>query len=102
MIDAFFSKYSCRDVPLISWLMMIALAAVRTWQTVSSGFFPPIFLVNLGQKHQAHRAYHQMSFYRRIIPHLEVIQADLRLVILEAPFHCKPGESYSKQFPPRR
>src|SRR5665213_4632496 len=80
----------------------MALAAVRTWQTVSSGFFFPLFLMHLGQEEQAHGTDDQMSLKRQVVADLKMIHSDLGLFILEAPLHRKTGEGHSKQLRSRR
>src|SRR5882672_6574277 len=82
--------------------MIMALAAVRTWQTVNSGFFPPIFLVNFSQEHQTCRADSQVSFERPIVPHLKVVQPDLSLVVLETTLHGEAREADAEYFLLRR
>jgi len=39
--------------------------AVRTWQTVTSRFFPPLGQAELGQEQVAHAGQHQMARYLR-------------------------------------
>ncbi len=69
-----------------------AETAVWIWQTVNSDFFPPQPLVGLGQEQVADRTENQMTFESRIASPLVVIQADLALAVLEAPFHAPTRE----------
>src|SRR6185312_3440511 len=63
-----------------------AAAAVLTWQTVSSGFFPPEFLVHLRQEQVAYRRNRLMPFQPQIRPPLEVVETQFGFLVLEAAF----------------
>src|SRR4030042_2535105 len=45
--------------------------AVRIWQTVRSGFFPPPFLMHFGQEQMAHRSDYQMTTQGFIVANLK-------------------------------
>ena len=70
--------------------------AVWTWQTVNSDFFPPQPLVSLGEEQIADRAEDQMAFESRISPSFIMIQADLALVVLEAPLDAPSREGHQE------
>src|SRR5437773_9603364 len=64
-------------------LLTTAATAVCTWQTVSSGFFPPQVLVDLGQEKMAHGAEDQMAFQTQVQAALIMIQAQFPFLILK-------------------
>src|SRR3954447_26164771 len=65
-----------------------AAAAVRTWQTVSAEFFPPQLLMHLRQEQVAGSRDRLMALQPHIRSPLKVVEAQLRLLILEAAFHA--------------
>jgi len=56
--------------------------AVRTWQTARSGFFPPMGLVELGQKQIADATENQVTPDGQVFTHLEVVHPQFALAIL--------------------
>jgi len=66
MIPACFSRYVWRFLPRSDRAQIIALAAVRIWQTVRSDFVPPILLIDFGQEEQTQATDDQMSFGRKV------------------------------------
>src|SRR5215469_11080224 len=64
-----------------------AAIAVCSWQTVSSGFFPPPFLTHSRQEQVAQAAEDQVSFQPQVAPSLVLVQTDLAFLVLEATFH---------------
>src|SRR5436305_10513135 len=56
-----------------------AAVAVRTWQTVNSGFFPPQFLLRFGEEQMAHGRERLVSFETQIRSSLEVIEPQFGL-----------------------
>jgi hypothetical protein len=65
-------------------LLTNADTAVRTWHTVSSGFFPPKFLVDLRQEQMAHRRQDHVTLQTLVLPPLVVIQAQFPFLILKS------------------
>ena len=63
-----------------------ALVAARTWQTVTSGFFPPQLLTDGCQKQVAHGGEDQVPFQADLATPLPVRQAHFSLLVLEAAF----------------
>ena len=63
-------------------------AAVRTWQTVSSEFFPPQFLMHFRQEQVTDSRNRLVAHQSHIGSPLEVIEAQLGLLILEATLHA--------------
>ena len=57
--------------------------AVRTWQTVTSGFFPPLLLAELGQEQMTHAGQDQVALDRKVVADLEVVHAQLGLGVLQ-------------------
>src|SRR5436305_5334902 len=64
-----------------------AAAAVRTWQTVHSGFFPPPLLPHPRQEQVTHRRQRLVPLQAHVEPSLEMIQTQLTLLILKTAFH---------------
>src|SRR3989304_535683 len=64
--------------------------AVRTWQSVRSGFFPPMLLVELGQEQVADATEDQVPLDRPALAGLEVVQPQFALAILEFPRFLQP------------
>ena len=60
-----------------------ASAAVRTWQIVTSGFFPPQPFGLFGQEQMTELGDEEMPTQRLVRPHLEMRQAKFRLGVLE-------------------
>src|SRR5512135_2528025 len=82
-----------------------AATAVCSWQTVSSGFFPPEFLAHPRQQQVTHRRENQVALQPRVTPALILVQADLALLVLETAFHTPAREGDQQQGPdagPRR
>ena len=61
--------------------------AVRIWQTVRSGFFPPPLLMYFSQKQMAHSSDYQMTTERFIVTNLEVAQPKFAFFILKTSLH---------------
>ena len=68
--------------------------AACTWHTVSSGFPPPLFLVDFRQKQIADTAEDQMPDETLPRPAFVVVQADLLFAVLEAPLHLPPRKGH--------
>ena len=79
-----------------------AAAAVRTWQTVNSGFFPPQLLPYFRQEQVTHGGDCLMTYQSPVRPPLEVIEAKFGLLVLEAALHCAMREGHVQQFFHRR
>jgi hypothetical protein len=62
-----------------------AAAARWTWQSVSSGFFPPMSLVDSRQQQVAHRRDRQVPLQPQPAAALVVPQADFPFLVLETP-----------------
>lgn len=75
-----------------------AAAAMRTWHTVSSGFFPPQLLLDLRQEQVTHGGYRLMAFQPQVGTSLEVVEAQFRLLILEAAFDVPTREGHQQEF----
>ena len=71
--------------------------AVRTWQTVNSGFFPPPQLMHLGQEQMTDRSNYQVPPQRFVVTNLEMAQAKFVFLILKAPLHLPAGKTDMKQ-----
>src|SRR5258708_5872025 len=65
-------------------LRTTAAIAVRNWQTVSSGFFPPKVLMNPRQEQVTHRRQNQVALQALVTPTFVMVQAQLALLILKA------------------
>src|SRR5215471_9206549 len=74
-----------------------AAVAVRTWQTVRLGFFPPELPANLRQHQVAHRADGQVALQPQVAATFPVIKAQLRLAVLERALHAPPREPDQQQ-----
>src|SRR5271165_3973309 len=74
-----------------------AAMAVCTWQTVSSGFSPPLFLSHPRQEQVAHRRQNQVAFQSQVAAAFVLIQADPALLVLETTFHTPARERHQKQ-----
>src|SRR5262249_49921089 len=64
-----------------------AAAAVRTWHTVSSGFFPPKLPADLRQHQVAHRTDDLVPLQPQVAPTFPVVKAQLHLGVLKAALH---------------
>src|SRR5260221_10565647 len=64
-----------------------AATAVCTWHSVDPGFFPPELLTHPRQEQVAHATEDQVPFEPLVAPALVLIEADFRLLILEAALH---------------
>src|SRR5512142_970729 len=76
-----------------------AATAVCSWQTVSSGFFPPEFLAHPRQEQVTHRRENQVALQPQVTPALILVQADLALLVLETAFHTPAREGDQQQVP---
>lgn len=74
-----------------------AAIAVCNWQTVSSGFFPPLFLSHSRQEQVAHSRQNQVPFQSQVTAAFVLIQADFTLLIFKATFHMPARERYQQQ-----
>src|SRR5580693_4452198 len=74
-----------------------AAMAVCNWQTVSSGFSPPLFLSHPRQEQVAHRRQNQVAFQSEITTAFVLIQADLTLLVFKATFHTPARERHQQQ-----
>src|SRR5438128_1577609 len=74
-----------------------AAAAVRTWHTVSSGFFPPLPLVHARQEQVGHGSDRLVTQQAAIIPTLVMIEPQLCFLILEAALHVPAGKGHPQQ-----
>ena len=79
-----------------------AAAAVRTWQTVKSGFFPPPLLVRASQEQVRDGSDCLMSHQAHVRAALEMVEAQLCFFVLEAAFHTPPREGHDQQHAQRR
>ena len=86
-----------RSSGLRDQVSMRALAAVRTWQSVISGFFPPQPLALLGKEEMADLGDQQVSADGLILADLEMGQAELGFLVLEAAFDGPAGEGDMEQ-----
>ena len=71
--------------------------AVRTWQRVRSGFFPPMPQAELTEKDMAQAAQDQVSLDRKKLTDLEVIHPQFRLAVLEGPFDDPSGKRHTQE-----
>jgi hypothetical protein len=62
-----------------------AAAAVRTWHTVSSGFFPPKLVSNFGKYQKAYRTDDLVALQSEVTATFPVVKAQLRLTVFKAP-----------------
>src|ERR1041384_6446721 len=69
-----------------------AEAAVRSWQTVISGFFPPPPLPYACQEQVSYRRYRLMPQQPKIMAALVVIESKFSFFILETSFHVPARE----------
>src|SRR3982750_4895821 len=74
-----------------------AAAAVRTWHTVSSGFFPPKLVVKLRKHQEAHRTDDLVPLQPQVTATLPVVKTQLRFTILKAALHMPPRQPHQKQ-----
>jgi hypothetical protein len=65
--------------------------AVRTWQTVRPGFFPPMLPAELAEKDVAQTTEDQVPLDRDELAHLEVIHSQFRLAVLEGSLNGETG-----------
>src|SRR3954447_20846919 len=76
--------------------------AVCSWQTVSSGFFFRPSLPHARQEQVTHGRDDQVASQPQVAAALVLIQADLALVVLEAPLHAPAREGHQQEDPHRR
>src|ERR1700722_12693143 len=100
------SSRRVRSLRVIDVAAIIALAAVRTWHTVSSaissGFFPPEFLPRAGEKQQRHGSNRQMPLERFEAADLEVVHAQFRLLVFKTSLDSPAAEAHLQQHLQRR
>src|SRR4030043_699583 len=66
--------------------------AVRTWQSVRPGFFPPMFQAELAQENVAQATEDQVPLDREILAHFKMIHPQFRLAVLEGAFDDPTGK----------
>src|SRR5262245_24776039 len=74
-------------------LRTTAAIAVCTWQTVSSGFFPPQVLMDPRQEQVAHRREDQVTLQALIPSAFVVVQPQLAFLVLETTLDAPARES---------
>src|SRR3990172_7160048 len=74
-----------------------AAAATWTWQTVTSGFFPPKLLADSGQEQIAHGRERQMSLQSHPAAALVVVQTHFPLLIFETPLDPPTGKGHPQE-----
>src|SRR5260370_13877136 len=74
-----------------------AAAAVRTWHTVHSGFFPPKLASRLRKKQKAHRTDRLVPLQPQVTATFPVVKTQLRLAVLKAALHVPPCQPHQKQ-----
>src|SRR4051812_11560413 len=67
-----------------------AFTAARTWHTVSPGFFPPQALLLPAAEQVRQRRQPLVAQQALVAPPLVVVEAQLRLLVLEAPLLAPP------------
>jgi len=97
MIAAARTRHVALACPVIQSDRTRAEVAVWTWQTVSSGFFPPPLLMDLGQEQVADGCKDQVSPQRPPGADLEVTQAQVPLLVLKATLHGPTRERHVPQ-----
>ena len=75
MTVATFAKYFLRTWPHTHRELTSAELAVRTWQTVSSGFFPPLLLAGLREEQLGYRGHDQVALQALVVADFKVTQA---------------------------
>src|SRR6185437_16016722 len=80
---------------------MMASVAMRTWQMVHSGFFPPQRLTRFRQEQIADRSQNQMSLQADPSAPLPMIEADLALAVFKASLDRPPSKCDPQQFADR-
>src|SRR5262249_27399798 len=75
-----------------------AAAAVRTWQTVNCGFFPPQLPTDLCQQKDAHGADDLVPHQTQIAATFPVIEPEFGLAVLEATLHVPPRQPGQEQW----
>src|ERR1051326_8243290 len=81
---------------------MSALAAVRTWHRVISGFFPPQPLGLLGQEEVTQLRDEQVSLEGMVLAHFKVRQAEFGLLVLQTARDGPAGEGDMQEGLPTR
>lgn len=71
----------------------MALAATRTWQMVTSGFFPPKPLGLAGQEQVTDLSHREVSHDGVVLADFEVTHAQFVFFVLQRPFHRPAGEA---------
>src|SRR5580704_3907079 len=80
---------------------MTASVAIRTWQMVHSGFFPPQRLTRFRHEQVADRSQYQMPLQADPTAPLPMIEAELALAIFKATLDVPPPECDPQQFADR-
>ena len=73
-------------------------AAVRTWQSVSPGFFPPMLHAEFAEKHMAEAAENQMPLDRAEFTHLKMVHPKLGFAVFEGPLDDPPRKGYPQKY----
>ena len=76
IISAAFSNNLSLTLPVSHKDRTSAEEAVRIWQTVNSGFFPPPQLIDFGQEQITDRGDYKMATKRLVIANLEMAQSE--------------------------
>jgi len=99
-----FDVYCKRLVPRSrsSHVAHTAFRPRHTCSAVTSGFFPPQPARLPGHERQRYTAQHQVPQQRRVVPPLEVAEAELALAQADAVLHIPAPESHAQQAPQRR
>src|SRR5438270_2597824 len=74
-----------------------AAAAVRTWHTVHSRFFPPKLASNLRKEQEAHRTDRLVPLQPQVAATFPVVETQLRLAVFEAALHVPPRQPHQEQ-----
>ena len=75
-----------------------AEAAVRIWQTVSSGFFPPPLLMHAGEKQVGQGRDRLMTHQANLGTAFKMIEAQFRFLVLKRALHAPPREGHVQQY----
>src|SRR5215207_8147832 len=74
-----------------------AAAAVRTWHTVHSRFFPPELASDLPKEPKAHCTDRLVPLQSQVTATFPVVKTQLRLAIFKAALHMPPCQPHQKQ-----
>src|SRR5579872_7530052 len=99
MCFAVLSYRRSRAIGVSSRPSMMASVAIRTWQMVHSGFFPPQRLTRFRRHQVADRSQNQMSLEADPAAPLPMIEAQLTLAILKTTLDGPPSECHPQLGP---